>query len=86
MAYSSVHQACDAEAAQVPKDMAVKSGTQIIDRCWSFLKLNQNSKVGSHMLKCKVRSAQYEYWLKNQDLWVATGDLCRWSFNHHLSA
>ena len=68
------------------KTLTVKSGTQIIDRCWSFLKLNQNSKVGSHMLKCKVRSAQYEYWLKNQDLWVATGDLCRWSFNHHLSA
>ena len=54
------------------KTLRVKSGTQIIDRCWRFLKdrvtLNQNAKVGSHMLRCKLRSAQYQYWLKNQDL------------------
>ena len=35
------------------KTLRVKSGMQIIDRCWRFLKdrvtLNQNAKVGSHM-------------------------------------
>ena len=61
--------------------LLVKSGTQIIDRCWRFLKdrlqLNQHSKAGSALLKAKLRSAQYEYWLKNADLWTATGQLCQ---------
>ena len=72
------------------KTLRVKSGTQIIDRCWRFLKdrvtVNQNAKVGSHMLRCKLRSAQYQYWLKNQDLWIATGTLCKWSFDQRFPA
>jgi hypothetical protein len=72
------------------KTLRVKSGTQIIDRCWRFLKdrvtLNQNAKVGSHMLRCKLRSAQYQHWLKNQDLRLATGNLCKWSFDQRLPA
>ena len=72
------------------KTLRVKSGTQSIDRWWRFLKdrvtLNQNAKVGSHMVRCKLRSAQYQYWLKNQDLWLATGNLCKWSFGQRLPA
>ena len=39
-------------------------GTQIIDRCWRFLKervlVNQHTKAGSSLLRAKLRSAQYE--------------------------
>jgi hypothetical protein len=47
------------------KVIKCKSGTQIIDRCWKFLKarlnINQHSRVGSQLLKLQLRSAQYEY-------------------------
>ena len=43
-----------------------KGGTQIIDRAWRFLKdrihLNQHCRVGTPLLRAKIRSAQYEYW------------------------
>ena len=59
-----------------------KGGTQIVDRAWRYLKerikLNQNCAVGSPLMRAKVRSAQYEYWHRNQDLWVASGTLCAW--------
>ena len=49
------------------KILKVKSGTQIIDRCWRLLKerlhVNQNSRVGSRTLKMQLLSAQYEYWI-----------------------
>ncbi|CAE7779757.1 unnamed protein product [Symbiodinium sp. CCMP2456] len=61
--------------------LKVKSGTQIIDRAWRFLKdriaMNQHCKAGSSLLRGKLRSAQREYRFKNQDLWLACGDLCR---------
>jgi hypothetical protein len=66
------------------KTMRVKAGTQVIDRCWRFIKdrlnANQHAKVGSHLLKAQIRSAQYQYWYKNCHLWRATVDLCRWGF------
>ena len=47
------------------KTLKVKSGTQVIDRCWRFLKervlVNQHTKAGSAFLRAKLRSAQYEY-------------------------
>ena len=56
-----------------------KAGTQIVDRAWKFikerLKRNQNAKVSSLMLTALIRSAQYEYWHRKDDLWVCTGDL-----------
>ena len=56
------------------KTLRVKSGTQIVDRCWRCLKerlnINQHAKVGSRIQLC---SAQYEYWPRGQDLWTATG-------------
>ena len=60
------------------KKMTVKAGTQVIDRAWRFLKerivLNQSCKVGTARLRAKVRSAQYEYWHRNEDLWLCTGE------------
>ena len=64
------------------KVIKVKAGTQIIDRVWRFFKsrldLNQHSKAGSARLREQIRSIQYEYWNRNKDLWVASGDLCAW--------
>ena len=66
------------------KMISTKGGTQIIDRAWRYLKerlqLNQSCKPGSSVLRAKLRSAQYEYWHRNADLWVACGTLCAW---HH---
>ena len=46
--------------------------TQVIDRCWRFLKervlVNQHTKAGSDLVRAKLRSAQYEYWNRNADL------------------
>ena len=62
------------------KKLAVKSGTQIIDRCWRYLKervqINQHCKAGSKLLRAKLRAAQYEYWYRNSDLWLKCGELC----------
>lgn len=56
-----------------------KGGTQIIDRAWRFIKerlrLNQHGKASSKQLAAQIRSAQYEYWHRNEDLWVCTGQL-----------
>ena len=61
------------------KTIRRKAGTQIIDRAWRFIKdrlrLNQFTKVGSFLLRAQIRSAQYEYWHKGQDLWACTGQL-----------
>jgi hypothetical protein len=61
------------------KTIRRKAGTQIIDRAWRFIKdclrLNQFTKVGSLLLRAQIRSAQYEYWHKGQDLWACTGQL-----------
>ena len=65
--------------------LVVKFGTQNIDRCSRFLKdclqLNQHNKAGSARLKAQLRCAQYEYWLKNADLWTSTAHLC----HQHMS-
>ncbi|CAE7022566.1 unnamed protein product [Symbiodinium natans] len=41
----------------------VKSGTQVIDRFWGFLR--------------KIRSAQFEYWHRHQNMWEVTGKMLR---------
>ena len=75
----------EVRAVKVPgskKVIKCKSGTQIIDRCWKFLKerlnINQHTRVGSQFLKLQLRSAQYEYWRRGQDLWIDTGVLVQW--------
>ena len=61
---------------------------QVIDRTWRFLKdrvqINQNCRAGSAALRAKLRSAQYEYGHRNQDLWVATGALCSWEMTKFI--
>ena len=67
-----------------------KAGTQVIDRAWRFLKdplqINQASRVGIAALRAKLRSAQYEYWYSNHDMWVATGTLCSWEMTKFIEA
>ena len=68
--------------AATGKKMKTKGGTQIIDRAWRYLKdrikLNQKCTVGSSLLRAKIRSAQYEYWHRNADMWLASGVICGW--------
>ena len=56
-----------------------KAGTQIVDRAWRFIKerLRRNNAVraGSTMLTAQIRSAQYEYWHRKDDLWLCAGKL-----------
>ncbi|CAE8593499.1 unnamed protein product [Polarella glacialis] len=51
-------------------------GAQIIDRFWShlrgFMEFRQ-VKVGSAQTSVRTRSAQWDYWRRDQDLWVETG-------------
>ena len=52
-------------------------GTQVIDRFWSTLRkyLGYRSKnVQSAATEARVRSAQWEYWHGDKDLWVAMGE------------
>ena len=67
-----------------------KAGAQVIDRAWRFLKerlqINQASRVGSAALRAKLRSAQYEYWHRNRDMWIATGSLCFWEMAKFIEA
>ena len=43
------------------RKLAVKAGTQVVDRAWRFikdrLKINQNVKCNSTLLQAKIRSA-----------------------------
>lgn len=70
------------------KTLKVKAGTQVIDRAWRYLKdrltINQHCRAGSKRLRSKLRSAQYQYWLRQKDLWMATGDLCAWEMKNFL--
>jgi hypothetical protein len=58
------------------KKIRVMAGTQVIDRLWrhvrSFLE-GRTAPVGSKMLRQRIRSAQYTYWYRGQDLWLETG-------------
>lgn len=70
------------------KTVKVKAGTQTIDRACRYLKdrivLNQHCRAGSRRLRAKLRSAQYQYWLRQKDLWLATGELCAWEMRHFM--
>ena len=56
-----------------------KAGTQSIDSCWKFLKsrlkVNQELRPGTRAFASAVRSAQYEYWTRGQDPWIALSAL-----------
>lgn len=72
---------CEDEDAQAPWWQAPESkcGTQHIDRCWKFIKerlvKGSHVRAGSICLHRKIRSAQYEYWHRGDDMWVCTGEL-----------
>lgn len=72
---------CEDEDAQAPggKRLKVKCGTQHIDRCWKFIKerlvKGSHVRAGSICLHRKIRSAQYEYWHRGDDMWACTGEL-----------
>jgi hypothetical protein len=54
----------------------VMGGTQIIDRFWRHLRaysVGRSAPVGSKALRVRVRSAQWAYWHRGQDLWLETG-------------
>lgn len=58
--------------------LRVKAGTQIIDRFWRHLRSHlegHTAGVGSATLRRRVRSAQWTYWHKGDDLWAKTGEL-----------
>lgn len=62
------------------KEIWVKAGTQIIDMIWSLIKrqLKGNTDVvGAASLRRKVRSAQWCYWNRGEDLWSKTGEMLR---------
>ncbi|CAE7375364.1 unnamed protein product [Symbiodinium sp. CCMP2592] len=64
------------------RKLTVKVGTQIVDRSWKFIKsrlrLNQHVQTGSAYMQACIRSAQYDYWHRGQDLWTCTGALLTW--------
>jgi hypothetical protein len=52
--------------------LAVKAGTQVIDRFWRSLRSHLegvSSRVNSRTLHMKVRLAQWVYWNRGADLW-----------------
>ena len=60
------------------KTVDVKGGTQIIDRFWSHLRSflrSRSSRVGTFALRRRVRSAQWAYWNRDQDLWLKAGEM-----------
>ena len=67
-----------------------KAGTQHIDRAWRFLKerldLHQFFSPGTAALRAKIRSAQYEYWQRGDDLWLHTGLLVKQAMAPYLQA
>eukprot|EP00439_Symbiodinium_sp_Y106_P044217 s6433_g5.t1 len=57
--------------------ISCKAGTQIVDRAWKFIKArlsrNQYVKASSLLPAAQIRSAQWEYWNRQRDLWLCTG-------------
>ena len=58
--------------------LRTKAGTQIIDRAWRFIRSHMHGfsgKPGAQKTEAAIRSAQWLYWHRNQDLWKMTGDM-----------
>ena len=58
-----------------------KGGTQIIDRCWRHIRehvgTRSSSSSGIRLFEARVRSAQWMYWKRGQDLWMETGQMLK---------
>jgi len=63
------------------RSLKVKAGTQIIDRAWrhvrSFL-TGRSGKVSSVQLRRRIRSAQWEYWNRGEDMWLKAGEMIQY--------
>ncbi len=60
------------------RPVVTKGGTQIIDRFWSTLRKHLNNRPkrpGTATTEDRVRAAQWRYWNKGADLWLATGNM-----------
>eukprot|EP00972_Heterocapsa_arctica_P057142 8431848-Heterocapsa_arctica.AAC.1 len=67
------------------KSLKVKTGTQVIDRAWRFIKdrlVNCSAMPGSRDLMVKIRAAQWSYWHRNDDMWAAAGEMIQRAFVH----
>ena len=52
------------------------AGTQIIDRLWREIRSELkgvSSSVDSDAIRMRVRSAQWHFWNRGEDLWLQTG-------------
>ena len=71
----STHQLTDG------RKVKTKAGTQIINRDWRFMKerfkRKKKAKASCSLLSAHIRSAQYEYWHRKDDLWLSTGTLLK---------
>ena len=58
------------------KKIRVKSCTQIVDCIWGHIRSrlkNSARRVGNIAFVRKIRAAQWTYWHKGVNLWMATG-------------
>ena len=79
--YSMIHKHTTPEGDAV----YVKTGTQIIDRFWGFLRQhlqNRPKTPKSTILRNRIRSAQYMYWYRTKDLWLVTGETLAYLRDH----
>ena len=56
--------------------LLTKAGTQIIDRCWQHIRggvRHISPHMGEGLFASRVRSAQWTYWHRGDDLWTETG-------------
>ena len=65
---------------KLPEKLTVKSGTQIIDRCWRNLREHVRytpRKLRNPILTRRIRLAQWLYWNRNKNLWAKTGAILK---------
>ena len=67
------------------RQVTCRAGTQIIDRFWKHLRkhlMDTTRKPGNKAMTRKIRSAQWTYWFKGQNLWTKTGEMLRHLHNN----
>ncbi|CAK0908582.1 unnamed protein product [Prorocentrum cordatum] len=76
------HDVPDDSKPNKTKRVWVKAGTQIIDRIWGELRKHLGNKktVNTKALTNKIRSYQWLYWHRGEDLWLATGKMLEEAF------
>jgi hypothetical protein len=60
------------------KRVKCKGGTQIIDRFWQHVHKhikNRPHAVRSIGMTTRIRSAQWAYWHRDEDMWLETGEM-----------